>query len=245
MPLPVIQYPVHEVYLKSLDRKIKFRPFLVKEEKIMLIAKESGDDDGETLLNAVKQIITNCCLEEIDVDKLPVFDVQMFFIHLRMRSIGEKIDLGFKCTRNLPDSEEICNTQNEYLLSLDSIDYTIPENTSDVVQLSEEIGIKLRYPVLNKIGTLFKDAREPLTVSMNLISENVVYIYDKDQVYNNSQFTKEELMEFLSNLSQEHLDKIMDFFLTIPRVMIKDRVNCIKCGAEHDVYAEDIAHFFI
>ncbi len=243
MPLPIIQHPIYEVYLKSLDKNIKFRPFLVKEEKIMLIAKESEDD--ASLINAIKQVIQNCCIDQIDVDTLPIFDVQMFFTHLRMKSIGEIIELNFTCEKLVPGTEEVCNLVNTYELKLEKIKYDETIGHSDDIKLTNEVGIKLKYPALTKIEELYQNSSNPLEVSLNLIADNVVYLYDKDQVYDNTQFNKQELMDFLSNLTQDYLDKILSFFATTPRVVLRDTANCKKCGQEHAIYAENVSHFFI
>jgi hypothetical protein len=238
MPLPILQHPTYEVYLKSLNKKVKFRPFLVKEEKIMLMAKESNDLDS--IINAIKQIIQNCCLEEIDVDSLPTFDVEMFFIHLRMRSVGEKLTLNYTCDKIIPETGQECNLVNDYELDLEKINYTEYDQHKTEVKLTDKIGVKMGYPKFSKVSNLVAD-KSPL----QLIADNIKFIYDEDQVYDNTQYTKEELISFLENLSTEHMSKLLDFFITSPKVVIKDTAVCKKCNQKHQIYSEELYNFFI
>ena len=141
MALPKVEYPISEIYLKSLDRNVKFRPFLVREEKLFLIAKESKSPDD--IKNAVLQIINNCCLEDnVDVTKIPVFDIEMAFIKLRAMSIGESVQLEFHC-KNEVDGKE-CDTTTPYTLNLDKVKYIQPEGHDPKVMLTDKIGLKLK-----------------------------------------------------------------------------------------------------
>lgn len=238
MPLPIIQHPVYEVYLKSLDKKVKFRPFLVKEEKIMLMVKESNEP--QAIVNAIKQIISNCCVDDIDVEALPTFDVEMFFVHLRMRSIGEKVVLNFTCDKPVAGSNEPCGMVNEYELDLEKITYVAHKQHTNDIKLSDSIGIKMKYPRLSGMAKLM--SKED---SMELIADNVDYIYDNDQVYDRSQYTKEELVSFLDNLTNEQVNKLLDFFIYSPKAVIKDTATCSKCSQEHKIHSEELYSFFI
>ena len=240
MPLPVIQQPIFEVYLKSLDRKVKFRPFLVKEEKILLMTKESNDD--ETVLRAVKQMISNCCLEDINLDALPTFDVEMFFVHLRMRSISETVMLNYTCEKK-NESGEICGFVNEYQLDLDKIKYDILEEHTRDIKLSDKVGVKMNYPVLSNAGLFLTE--DAFDNALNLIQANIQYVYDENQVYDRSVFNDEELRQFLETLSTDQISLISEFFTTAPRAVLDDKSVCKKCGCEHRIFAEDLYSFFI
>lgn len=242
MSLPIMKYPTHEVYLKSLDKMIRYRPFLVSEEKILLISKEG--DDKDSTINAIKQVIKNCCLDDIDVDSLPIFDVEMFFVHLRMKSVGEAIDINFKC-QGTDDAGNLCEHLNDYSLDLSTIRFETEESHTKKIKLSDEIGIMMKYPTLSQSKQLFKSSKDALNTSLDLVSVCVEYVYDKDQVYDNTQYSREELVTFLENLSMEHLNKILNFFVTIPRVVIKDNVPCIKCSHVNLIYTEELYNFFL
>jgi len=241
MALPIIQQPIFEVYLKSLDKAIRFRPFLVKEEKILLIAKESEDDAA--IFNAIKQIITNCCIDEIDVASLPMFDIEMFFVHLRIKSIGEKIPLNFKCEKKLKDSEEICGLINEYELDLNNIKYEVAQNHKNIIMLSDSIGIKMKYPVLDSIAKNISD--NVLSDSIKFVSNYVDYIFDSDQIYDRSQFNNEDFEKFLGDLTTDQLESILQFFVTSPKVTLQETTKCKKCENDHLIYAENLYSFFI
>lgn len=238
MPLPKIEHPIHEVYLKSLDRKIKFRPFLVKEEKLLLISKEA--EEPTDAKNAIKQILQNCCLEEIDIDKLPLFDIEMFFVHLRIKSIGESSKLSFTC-QNVVDGNE-CGHTTDYNLDLSKVEYQIPENHNPIVRLSESVGIKLKYPTMNIIDD---DVESVYSAALKIIVDNIEYIYDADSVYKRSDISDEELAAFLEELTVDQIEEIRNFFRTSPKVVLEDKLNCVKCGFEHRVHAEDLYSFFI
>lgn len=202
------------------------------------------DEDREAITKAIKQIIKNCCIDEIDVDGLPVFDVEMFFIHLRMRSIGESLELNFKC-QGPGENDGFCGFLNDYTLDLNSIDYQNDENHVADIKLSEDIGIKMKYPTLVNSKMLFDSSKNALTTSMELISLCVEYIYDGDQVYDKTQYSKEDLITFLENLSMEHLSKILNFFVTSPKVVINDSVKCAKCAHENLIHTEELYDFFL
>lgn len=239
MSLPVIQHPIFEVQLKSLEKKVRFRPFLVKEEKILLIAKES--EDYETMIKAIKQILTNCCVDGIDVDTLPLFDLQMLFVHLRMKSISEAVSLEYVCKK--PNDEgEVCNHRNQYEMNLDKVCYKTAEGHTDTIMLSDKLGIKMKYPVLTNVNI---ESDEILQESTNLIIRHIDYIFDDEQIYTRTDFTNEQLGEFIDNLTPDQLNELMKFFVTTPKVVMEDSVNCVRCGKPHNIYAEDLYSFFI
>lgn len=236
--LPKIEHPVHEVYLKSLDKKVRFRPFLVKEEKLLLMAKES--DDIEEITKSVKQIITNCCLDEIDVDKLPTFDVEMFFLHLRMRSVGEAAQMIYTCDK-VVDSNT-CGHQTEFELDLKNIVYDEAEGHSNIIKLTDSIGVSFNYPSLNMpeaaLNEKFEDG------GYELISQYLDYIYDSEQIYKRDTISKEEITDFFDNLSLNQVTLIKNFFLNAPKVVLKQEIECKKCGNKNNVNVEGILSFF-
>lgn len=239
MALPKIEYPVYEIYIKSLDKKIPFRPFLVKEEKILLMAKESKDADSIRL--AIKQIIQNCATVEFDVESLPLFDVEMVYLKLRAKSVGESIKLVFNCKNEV--NGEPCNTDTDYTLDLEKVKYEVPEGHDAKLMITDKLGIRLKYPSLGTTLELPEDANE-YTALIAAILVNIEYIFDDESIYRPETVTKEEVAEFLSNLKQEHLYKIREFFETAPKVVLEDEVVCKKCGFKHKLHAENLLDFF-
>jgi hypothetical protein len=237
MALPILQQPIFEVYLKSLDKKVKFRPFLVKEEKILLMARES--DDNDSTVDAIKQVLQNCLIENkdgsvLDIDSLPLFDVQMLFTHLRMKSIGETITLQYTCDK------EDCGKENRYNLDLNKVKYEITPGHSNVIQLTDDVGVKLRYPT---IASRLTDSEDLLEDSYKLILQHLDSVFDAEQIY--TDYTKEELLQFIDSLSADQLDKILNFFATSPKVVLEDVATCKSCSQINKIYAEDLYSFFI
>lgn len=238
MPLPKIDYPIHEIYLKSLGRKVKFRPFLVKEEKILLVAKES--EEPEDIKNSIKQIIQNCCLEEIDVDELPLFDIEMFFVHLRSKSIGESAKLQFTC-QNIVENNT-CDHVTEYTIDLNKVDYVVPDGHTNKIKISDKVGLVLKYPT---IKVALEDFTDAYNATLSLFKNNIDYIYDEDSFYYRKDISDEEVEEFLENLSVDHIESIRNFFITVPRVALLDSIVCEKCSFKHNIEVENLYSFFI
>jgi hypothetical protein len=238
MPLPKLQHPTFEVYLKSLDKNIRYRPFLVKEEKLLLIAKES--DDIKEITSTIKQIINNCCIDEIDVDSLPTFDVEMFFVHLRINSVGETAQMVHTCSNVV--GSDACGNKTEFDLQLKNIKYVETPGHSNIIKLNENVGVKFNYPSISipdaVLENKFGDG------GYEVIAEYLDYIYDQDQIYKKSEVSKEELMSFFDNLTLDQIQSIKNFFLTSPRVALQQQLKCGKCGFEHNVNVEGILSFF-
>lgn len=239
MALPKIEHPIYEVYLKSLDRKVKFRPFLVKEEKLLLIAKES-EDSSIDIKTAIKQVIQNCCLEEnFDVDNLPLFDLEMFFVHLRIRSVGESAKLSFTC-HNVVDEKE-CGAITDYSLDLSKVYYDVPENHSQIVKITDTVGIKLKYPTISVISD---DIVDEYTATLKVILDNVEYIYDADSVYKRDTISEEELIAFLDELTVDQIQEVRNFFTNSPKAVLEDNIECKKCGFNHSIKIGELYSFF-
>jgi hypothetical protein len=238
--LPKIEHPTYSFYIKSLDRKVKFRPFLVKEEKVLLMAKESADEDS--IKDSIRQIITNCAQEPIEVDKLPMFDIEMIFLMLRAKSIGEKVKLTFTC-QNVVDGAE-CGGETDYTLDLDKVKYEIPEGHDSKVMLTDTVGIKLKYPTITTQINLAEGDDEYVEFLAALIA-NIEYIFDAESVYTPDKATPEEMAEWLGNLSLTAIEQIKGFYTTSPKVVLEDIVKCKKCGFDHTLHSENLLDFFL
>ena len=240
MALPKIVHPIYEVYLKSLDKKIRFRPFLVKEEKLLLMAREANDPAAMKV--AVNQIVENCCLDQINVHDLPLFDLEMFFIHLRAKSVSEIVKLQFTCNNILEDGNK-CGFVTDYQLNLEKIEFTVPENHTDKIQLGENVGIKLKYPTFDSLE--IDDDEMDLGAALQIVMNNIDYIYDSDSIYEADEISAEELASFMDSLSVDQIQAIRKFFNTSPKVILKDSIPCGKCGYVHNMKAEGLVDFFL
>ena len=239
MALPKIEYPIFDVHLKSLNKKVKFRPFLVKEEKLLLMAKEA--EDIETLLGTIKQIINNCCLEELDVDDLPLFDIELVFIHLRLKSVGESLELIYKCENVV--NEETCGGNMVFEVDLNTVEVKQPEEHTNKIMLTDNVGVCMKYPSL-KITTSLVSQVESLENILDLIYEHLDYVFDEQTKYDADSITKEELYEFLGSMNLEQLEPFKEFFSTMPYVQTEKNVTCNKCGFNHTIIVKGINDFF-
>lgn len=236
--LPKIEYPISLIDVHSLGRKVKFRPFLVKEEKILLIAKESKEPDE--IKAAIMQIIQNCACEPLEVDKLPLFDVEMIFLKIRARSVGESVKLVFNCQNEVDGV--VCDADTDYAMDLNKVEFEIPEGHNKTVMINDKQGVKLKYPTLT---SELIEPEDELDVAINLIVDNIEYVFDGDSVTKPTDLQPNEMMEFIDSLTVETLETIKQFFRTSPKVVLVDHVKCKKCGFEHTLHTEDLLSFFI
>ena len=243
MALPKIDVPVYDVKLVSLNKKVKFRPFLVKEQKLLLMASEASNADDT--INAIKQILKNCVLSEINIDDLPVFDLEYLFINLRARSVAEVVELKYQCNNTVKDdenNEKKCNTLNEMKLNLLEIQPSSSSDHNKKIQLNDNIGIMMKYPT-------FEVAQKALNKTeaeafIDLICSSIDYIFDKENMYYAKDTDKEELVEFIENLQQKDLEKIKNFFDTMPKLKKTIHYKCKKCKYEEDIPLEGLQNFF-
>ena len=242
--LPKLDVPVYEVKLISTDKTIRFRPFLVKEQKLFLMASES-DDQKETV-NVIRQVLKNCILDEIDVDNLSTFDLEFLFMNLRARSVGEIVDLKYKCNNTIKDEngeDKKCTGSVEFNLNLLEIQPTKNPEHNTKIQLTENLGICLKYPTFEMIQKY--ETMNENDVMLNVLIDCVDYIYDKEQIYYAKDSTKEEIIEFIDGLQQSHLEKIKIFFDTMPEIKKDVHFKCPKCDYEEDIEIKGMQNFFV
>jgi hypothetical protein len=241
--LPKIDVPIYEIKLPSTGESIKFRPFTVKEEKLFLMAYES--EDVKYSVDTIIQVLNNCVVSDIDIKDLPTFDIEYLFLNLRARSIGEIVKLKYRCNNDVGTEKEPqkCNSSVEIELNVLEVEPSKNPNHTNKIQLSEELGIVMKYP---KMG-LIKDNTEvdDFNVVLDLIISCIDYIYDKDNLYYAKDSTKEELTEFLDSLQSKDLEKIKDFFDTMPKLKKNMDFSCKKCGYTENIELEGLQSFFV
>ena len=243
MPLPKISAPIFDLKLPLSKKLIKYRPFLVKEEKILLIAQESNDE--KTIINAIKQIVQNCVLNKLDINKLPVTDLEFLFLNLRARSIGELIDLQYKCNNDVIDENgesKKCNNIMPIQINILDVTAKVPSNHDNKIDLGNDIGIVMTYPNFNTIENINMESK--IDSIMGIVSDCVDYIYDKDQIYYKKDISKKELDEFIESLSKDQFNKIQTFFETAPKLKHEINFECNKCGYKSEITLEGLQSFF-
>ena len=239
MALPKIDVPIHEITLPIAKKVLRYRPFLVKEQKILLMAGESNDAD--TIEKSIRQILQNCCLEEFDVDTLSLLDVEFYFLHLRAVSVGEMVENKYRCQNVV--NEEVCNNLMDANLNVTDLKITGIEDYKDVIYVTDKVGVKMILPKY----TLLQKARDMVNATdfvFDLIVDCIEYIFEGDQFHYTNQIPREELLEFVDSLNQTQFAKLQSFFDKIPKIEKKVEVKCSKCGFEHKIEYEGIESFF-
>lgn len=240
MALPKLDVPTYEIELPVSKKKIKYRPFLVKEQRNLLMAMESND--ATSMQIAVKDILYNCTLTEgIDIDSLPIIDVEFYFIQLRAKSVGEIIESKYKCNNEVDGKE--CGNIMEKNINLLEIEVTQPKGVSSEIQLSDKITIKLKYPEFRVVNDSLKyDNLNDVT--FNMIAESIEYIYDGEQFYYASEHQPGELIAFVEGMNQEQFAKVEEFFDNLPKLKENIDLTCSKCGFHHNIEVEGLESFF-
>ncbi len=241
--LPKLDVPIYTINLISTGKPVRFRPFLVKEQKLFLMAAESTD--GNEMVSVIRQVLKNCVLDEIDVDSLPTFDLEYLFMNLRARSVEEIVDLRYKCNNTHKDEngeEKKCNGVVEFKLNLLEVEPTKNPNHKNKIQLTENLGIAFKYPTFEMIQKY--ETMDEKDIMMTILIDCIDYIYDKDSVYYAKDTTRQELEEFVDSLQQSHLEKIKVFFDTMPEVKKDVHFKCPKCAYEEDIAIRGLQSFF-
>ena len=240
MALPKIDVPTYEIELPVSKTKIKYRPFLVKEQRNLLMAIESSE--STTIQQNIKDILYNCTLTEgVDVDKLPIIDVEYYFINLRAKSVGEIVESRYRCNNQVEDNE--CGNIMEKDVDLTQIKVQMNEDISAEIQLTANISIKLKYPEFGIVKDSLKYDNIN-DVTFNMIAQSIEYIYDGQQFYYANESTIEELVEFVEGLNQEQFNKVEKFFNNLPKLKETLDIKCNKCGFEHKIEVEGLESFF-
>ncbi len=240
MPLPKIATPSYELELPSTGKTISYRPFLVKEEKLLVIALES--EDTKQITNAIKAVIKSCVLTKgIKVETLPTFDIEYLFLNIRGKSVGEDIDVNLIC----PDDNE---TEVSVSVNLDDIKVQKPDGHSNQIKLDNNLMMELKYPSLNEfIKNNFDPndtSKNPMDQSFDLIGSCINKIYNQDEVWAAADCSKKEITDFLDSMNSSQFKEVEKFFETMPKLTHTLKVINPKTNVESDVVLEGLASFF-
>ena len=238
MPLPKIATPTYELELPSTGQTIQYRPFLVKEEKVLVIALES--EDNKQITTAIKAVLKNCVLTKgIKVDHLPTFDIEFLFLNIRGKSVGEELEVNIIC----PDDEE---TQVPVVIDLDDIKVQKDENHTNKIKLDSNLMMEMKYPSLDQFIKSNFDFNEKnaMDQSFDLIAGSIDKIYTEDEVWATADCTKKEVKEFLESMNSSQFKAIESFFDTMPKLSHTISVTNPKTKVKSDVVLEGLASFF-
>ena len=240
MPLPTIETPTYELKLPSSNKKIKYRPFLVKEEKILIIALESKDQDEIT--NAVTDVLKKCILTRgVDVDVLPTFDIEYLFLNIRAKSIGEDIKLIVTC----PDDNE---TEVPVTIYVDEIKVVKPKEHTTDISLDKNLSIRMKYPSLNQfIENNFETEDEPQTVvnkTFKLIADCIDTVFTEEEAWDAKDYTSDERLEFIEQLNSKQYKQVEKFFASMPKLSHTIDITNPNTKKKSSIVLEGLADFF-
>ena len=240
MPLPKIATPTYSMVLPSTEKEINYRPFLVKEEKLLVLALES--EDTKQITQAIKAVLKSCVQTKgIKVESLPTFDIEYLFLNIRGKSVGEDLDVKLIC----PDDNE---TEVDVTISLDDIQIQKPEGHSNQIKLDNNLMMELKYPSLNEfIKNNFDPndtSKNPMDQSFDLIGSCINKIYNQDEVWVAADCSKKEINDFLDSMNSNQFKEVEKFFETMPKLSHTVKVKNPKTKVESDVVLEGLASFF-
>lgn len=239
MALPKIDSPVYDLTLPVSKTSIRFRPFLVKEQRNLMMAMEAND--SETIEKNIKQVLTNCTLTgSVNIEELPIVDIEYYFLQLRARSVGEIVKTRYRC-ENLVDDKP-CGNPMEAEMNL--LDIKVEDTgVKDEINITDKIVVKLRYPQFTILNNL-KEEKSATDLAFDMIVNSIEYIYDGQQFYYAKETSKEELTEFVESLNQDQFSKIEEYYDNLPKLNKKIEMKCSKCGFEHQIDVEGLENFF-
>ena len=237
MPLPKINTPTYELSLPSNGKKIKYRPFLVREEKILIMALET--ENQKQITNAVVEILDACIMTRgIKIKTLATFDIEYIFLNVRSKSVGETINVNIIC----PDDEK---TSVEVPIDLESIKVKKDKSHTNIVKIDDNLSLKLKYPSMDQfIESNFESTDETIKNTMKLITSSIDMIFSEEESWNASESTEKELEQFIEQLNSKQFQTIEKFFDTMPKLSHRVKVTNPKTNVESTVILEGLAAFF-
>ena len=247
MGLPTIAVPEYTLTIPSTEKEVKYRPFLVKEEKILLLAMES--ENTEEIINATKKIINNCVYNDLDVNEMPTFDIEYIFLQLRAKAKGEVLDLKYKCPK--------CELEIPLVINIDDIKVVHQKEHTKDIKINEDLGVMMKYPNMSlqtKIAQAGDDKPE-IEALFDTITACIDYIYDKETTYPSKDHTNEEMTTFLESLTDDQFQKVAKFFETAPALKHSVELYCKhkvkgkgkekkECGYKEKITLEGLNSFF-
>ena len=243
MALPKVSIPTYELTVPSSGEKVSYRPFLVKEEKTLLMAAE--DQNVATITKAMRDIIFSCTEGEVDLKTLAPYDIEYIFLQLRGKSIGDVINLNLKKPDSIECEESECPGSTEIKVNIDDIKIDTSSIVDSKIQLTEDIGIKLGFPQLDSIQKYTTKGKAMDAGGVfKMINDCIEYIWEGKEIYKAKDSTKKELTDFIESLNTEQFNKIRDFFESMPRLRHEITWTCPKCDKSAPLLLEGIDSFF-
>jgi hypothetical protein len=240
MALPLNNTPVYSLVVPSLKKTVNYRPFLVKDQKALMLAQQS--EDQKVMVDTLKTVIKSCVTDPLDIDNLAMFDLEYIFTQLRAKSVGETVELIMSCDEDHGEQNKLAKVKVS--VDLSQIQVESKDDHSKKLSLWGDVGVVMKYPSVDIIKK-FQNVSESDTESVfNIISQSIEYIYDGGEVYHVKDQTKDEILEFLNNLTTDQFSKIQKFFETMPKLTYDINYSCPVCSKSHHVRLEGMDSFF-
>tara|TARA_A100001388_G_scaffold258887_1_gene225756 strand:- start:263 stop:970 length:708 start_codon:yes stop_codon:yes gene_type:complete len=233
MALPKLDTPIHTLVLPSTGQEIKYRPFLVKEQKLLMMAQESEEDDQ--MYHIMSNIVRACTFDKVDADTVPLFDIEYVFLKLRAKSVGETAKLRVLC----PDDEK---TYTELEVNLDNIDVQMTENHTNIVELSDKVKIIMKYPQLKDMKMIGADLQGVEQV-FSILKYCIHEVHDGEKVYNRIDVTEKDIEDFIESFSTTQLESVINFFDTMPKLRHTMTITNPKTKVKSDIVLEGLQSF--
>lgn len=237
MALPMASTPRYKLTIPSTKKSVTYRPFLVKEEKALLIAQQS--EDADTMISTLKSVIESCIQDPIKANDLAMFDIEYIFTQLRAKSVGEVVSLILRCDTCEDDKASV-----SYDIDLTKLQVNIPEEHNKTIPLFGDVGVVMKYPSIDIIKKLENLKENDTEAIFNIVGACIDSVYDSDQMYPAKDHKPEEIRQFIDNLTQEQFTKIQKFFETMPKLEEKVNYKCPMCSKEHEKYIRGLDSFF-
>jgi hypothetical protein len=239
MALPLQSTPTYTLTIPSTGKTVRFRPFLIKEEKSLLIAQQS--EDLMIMIDTLKNVIKDCVLDKLDVDKLATFDIEYIFTQIRAKSVGETVDLIVQCDEDHGEQNE--KARVKLVIDLSTIEVEKDPKHTNKIDLFGDVGMVLRYPNI-EIMKRMESADDNLESIFQIVADSVDYIFQGEELFYAKETPREEIMQFLENLTSDQFAKVNEFFTTMPRIKKDVEYKCPLCGKEHKKTLEGLQSFF-
>jgi hypothetical protein len=240
MALPINSTPVYNLILPSTGKEIKFRPFLIKEEKALLSANQS--EDPKVMIESLKQVIKACIKDDIDVESLATFDLEYVFTQIRAKSVGEIIELIFPC--DIDHGEDNEKARVKVSIDLTTLIVEKDPNHNNKINLFGDVGVVMKYPTMDVMKRLENLDTNDLDKVFSVVADSIDYIYQGEEIFYGKEQKHEELLQFLNNLTSEQFVKVQQFFATMPRIKKEIEYTCPVCQKQHRKMLEGMQSFF-
>lgn len=240
MALPMMNTATYTMVVPSSGVSVRYRPFLVKEEKALLIAQQS--EDPVTMVETLKNVIKSCVQDKLDVDKLATFDLEYMFIQIRGKSVGETVDLYFQCDNDHGEDNE--KAKVKVSIDISTLQVERGEDHTNKFPLFGDVGVVMKYPTVDVMKRLENLDTNDIEKIFQVIAASIDYIYQGEELFYANEQSTDELIEFVENLSTEQFVKVQSFFETMPKLKKEIEYNCPVCGKHHKKVLEGLQSFF-